>query len=310
MTAVAPQTGTGRRSDAWLARGPGRLALRGWRDDRLAVLAYHGVDDPEAFDRHLSWLDAHASVVSLKQVIGGLHGDRLPPRPVLVTFDYGHRSVLEQARPRLAARGMPAVVFVIAGATDTEDPFWWEEVEGLSAQGGSASRWPGLGGRDLVRTLKAIPDADRRVALGELRASAGGELPTRRQMTGGELRALEAAGIAVGNHTMTHPNLNRCDDDVLVDEIADAHHRLTELLGHRPIAWAYPYGFHDRRADAVLTGLGYQVGFLFDHRRVRVPRADPLAVSRVRVNSYTGLDRFVSIVTGVHPAMHHWRGRR
>ena len=310
MMSPARRPGTaGRRTDAWLARGPGRLALRGWRDDRLAVLAYHGVDDADAFDRHLSWLQGNASVVSLEQLIDGMRGDRLPPRPVLLTFDDGHRSVLEQAQPRLAARGMPAVVFVVAGVVDSNDPFWWQEVESLSARGGSVGQWPGRRGRELVRTLKALPDADRRMALVELRASVTGVRATHPQLSADDLRTLEAAGIAVGNHTMTHPNLNRCDDDVLVSEIETAHHRLTDILGHPPIAFADPYGSHDRRADAVLDRLGYEIGFLFDHRRVHLPLADPLAVSRVRVDSDTALDRFVSIVTGVHPAIHHWRGR-
>ena len=35
----------------------------------------------------------------------------------------------------------------------------------------------------------------------------------------------------------------------------------------------------------------------------------PLRLSRVRVNSDTSLDRFAIILSGLHPALHHARGR-
>jgi hypothetical protein len=40
-----------------------------------------------------------------------------------------------------------------------------------------------------------------------------------------------------------------------------------------------------------------------------VPAANPLRLSRLRVNSDTSLDRFDTVITGLHPALHHARGR-
>ena len=78
--------------------------------------------------------------------------------------------------------------------------------------------------------------------------------------------------------------------------------------GHPPATFAYPNGDWDARAERLLATLGYATAFLFDHR-VSPRRPDHrLRISRVRVNSDTGLDRFAAIVSGLHPAVHHVRG--
>jgi peptidoglycan/xylan/chitin deacetylase (PgdA/CDA1 family) len=128
------------------------------------------------------------------------------------------------------------------------------------------------------------------------------------QLRSEDVRDLESAGVAIGNHTLTHPCLPRCTDDVLRQEIVQAHEKLTALLTTAPEAFAYPNGDWDPRAEACLAGLGYRSGFVFDHRISRLPLRNPLRVSRVRVNSSTSLDRFELILSGLHPVLHRLRG--
>jgi peptidoglycan/xylan/chitin deacetylase (PgdA/CDA1 family) len=281
-----------------------------WRASRrLAVLAYHGVDDGERFASHLEHIKRVASPVSLEQVLASFEGGApLPRRAVLVTFDDGHRSVLETAVPLLEARGMPAVAFVVAGLLDSERPFWWSEVIDLARAGGVATGLTGLRPEDVVRALKRVPDARRRAAIEELRASSSSAAVPVRQLTSSDLRTLEDAGVAVGNHTWSHPCLSLCDDDVRRDEIERAHSVLAAALGHAPAAFAYPDGDRDPRAAPVLRELGYRAAFLFDHRLSPLRPSDPLAISRLRVNSSTTLDRFRTIGSGLHPTVHRVRG--
>ena len=286
-----------------LARSPVQLAMNTWRR-RLAVLAYHGVDDPVQLARHLDWLGDHAAVVSLEQVTDAVRfGAPLPPRAVLLTFDDGEPSVLDHGAPLLRERGMPAVAFVVAGLVDTDTAFWWTEVEELATEVG-ADRGDTAG---LVRRMKALPDGQRRHEIERLRERAG-HAAVRRQLSPEELRKLELDGIAVGNHSLTHPCLDRCDDTTLRTEVHQAHEVLTEMLGHPPTAFAYPNGNVDGRVRGVVASAGYTTAFGFDHRLVS-RHADPLCVSRVRVDSSTRLDRFRTLVSGVHPALHHLRGR-
>ncbi len=284
--------------DAVLAHSPAQWLLAR-RPADLAVLAYHGIDDASAFARQLDWIAQRRHPVSLDHAVDGLLGlTDLPPDAVLVTFDDGHRSVFEVGLPLLEERGIPGAVFVVADLIDTDDPFWWDEVAALSPRG-----------RPAVDELKRQPDSVRRATLERLRDGAGDRVPRRPQLRAQELREAEARGLAVGNHSASHALLDRCDADVLSREVADSHERLTRVLGHPPRAFAYPNGDRSTAVVETVRAAGYGVGFLFDHRLTPVPAPEPLEVSRVRVDSTTTLDRFRTIVSGLHPALHHLRGR-
>jgi peptidoglycan/xylan/chitin deacetylase (PgdA/CDA1 family) len=71
------------------------------------------------------------SVVPLDELVAALErGHKLPPRALAITFDDGYADNLEQARPCLAQHGLPATVFVTAGAVGATREFWWDELEG------------------------------------------------------------------------------------------------------------------------------------------------------------------------------------
>ena len=103
-------------------------------DNGLLILSYHDVRDQVAakgdadayatstqnFAAHLDWLGAHGyHPVSLSQLIEASQGRAtLPPRPVLLTFDDGLRSVYDKVFPLLQAYRYPALVAVITDYVD------------------------------------------------------------------------------------------------------------------------------------------------------------------------------------------------
>jgi peptidoglycan/xylan/chitin deacetylase (PgdA/CDA1 family) len=294
--------------DAAIRWSPAQLAFHWRASRRLAVLAYHGVDDPERFEDHLEHIRRKASCVSIDEALEAFEGHRsLPPRAVLITFDDGNRSIIDFGMPLLRERGLPAVAFVISGLIGSDRPFWWDEAFDCATRGGVVSTMPSRSPEALLRTLKELPDEERRAAIGELRRSAAGPAARTLQLSSEELRTLESAGIAIGNHTWSHPFLSRCSDQVVRREIEESHRVLVDILGYAPASFAYPYGDRDARAARHLRELGYRAAFLFDHRLSAAPPLDPFAVSRVRVNSWTPLDRFHTITSGLHPAIHRVR---
>jgi peptidoglycan/xylan/chitin deacetylase (PgdA/CDA1 family) len=301
---MTPRLATG---DA--GRGPLARLTHAWVRGRLAVLAYHDVQDVDAFRRQMDYVRATMRPVTVDAVVEAQRGGLpLPPRAVLITFDDGDRTVHERAVPILRERGMPAVAFVITGVIGTELPTWFHETAELVRRGATLSgRSPGAPDA-VVRSLKRVPDEERRRVIEELRASVG-QAVSQRQLLPSELREMEAAGIAIGNHTHTHPCLDRCGDAAVVEELTRAHDALAGWLGRPPRVFAYPNGNGDGRAEAVLDRLGYQAAFLFDHRIGPIPATNPLRISRVRVNSTASMARFRGIVTGLLPLIHHARGR-
>jgi peptidoglycan/xylan/chitin deacetylase (PgdA/CDA1 family) len=97
---------------------------------RLRILAYHAIADlsddpvlaeyavpPRLFEAHLdTLLGGGWSFVDLDAVLAALAGERaLPRRALLLTFDDAYTDLLEVACPIMAERGVPGIVFAVAG---------------------------------------------------------------------------------------------------------------------------------------------------------------------------------------------------
>lgn len=292
--------------DTLLRWSPLQPATAWSRRERPAVLGFHGVDDPDQFATLMDHVGRHYRPITIQQLDHAIHRNTsLPRRSVLVTFDDGHRSVLEHGLPILRERGIPAVAFVVAGLIDTDTDYWWSTVDRLAADGVSLPGREDMTAAQLVRHLKEVPDSERRAALDEMAALAG-SAPPRAQLTAADLATLRAGGIDIGNHTWSHPCLDRCSDDVVRDEIVQAHDTLTRHLGDEPRWFAYPNGNWSECAEDELRRLGYTLGFKFDHRHLR-PTDDPLRLSRLRANSDATVNRLAIILSGLHPQIHQWR---
>ncbi|MYV98447.1 polysaccharide deacetylase family protein [Streptomyces sp. SID3343] len=295
--------------DALLRRSPAQVWFARRARVRLAVLGYHGISDPQRFADQLDRLRRTARPVSLDDVEDAIARRRaLPERAVLLTFDDGERSILEHGLPLLKERGIPGVAYVVASVLGTDTPFWWHEVEHHVFAGARVAGEPERTASGWLGHLKSIPHRERLALLARLREGRKPLLTP--QLTAAELGVLESGGVRVEHHSLTHPLLDRCPDDVVRAEIVDAHERLTAVLGRAPRSFAYPNGNWDARAEQLLTDLDYRTAFLFDHRLgPRLPE-HPLRISRLRVGSNTGPDRFATIVSGLHPAVHALRGGR
>jgi peptidoglycan/xylan/chitin deacetylase (PgdA/CDA1 family) len=296
--------------DAVLRWTPTQAMMQRRRRDRLAVITYHAIRDAATFDRHLDVLGELGSFVSLDDVVASATGQvPLPSRPILITFDDGHPSVLHTAAPRLNARGIPGVVFLITDLIGTDHLIWTTEVEQLVASGGRTSIHTTADGRALVRILKGRPDGVRRHAIDELRATAKDEQPRVPQLTAPEIARLAQLGMAISSHTMTHPCLPQCPDEVIEREVMGSREVLADLVGEPPLALAYPNGDFDSRSLRAVSSAGYAVAFGFDHRLSPIPPNDPYAISRLSMNARANDNRVRTVVSGLHPAIHHLRGR-
>lgn len=124
------------------------LAMAARADDHAVILVYHHVDrdtptstsvTPEAFARHLDYLDEHDfTVVPLEQLLDALAERRpLPANSVAITFDDAYLSVYNVARPMLEVRGWPYTVFVSTGPVDAgyENYMSWEQLRRIVKEG-------------------------------------------------------------------------------------------------------------------------------------------------------------------------------
>lgn len=275
------------------------LATRG----RARALAYHAVEEPAAFAAQLDLIvQAGYRTVTAGQVADAFHGGSpLPKRALWITFDDGDTSVVRSGLPLLQARGMVATAFLCGKWVGTDEAPWWQVVEAAVAPA------------DLAGTrsaLKAAPDVDRRAAVAGMAdgLAAAGTSVVRQQWTVADVGAWLAAGNDIGNHSWDHPCLDRCAEAEQQRQIALAHERLSALVGRPLDVFAWPNGDPSPAALAALRSLGYRLVAECDHRLI-ARRADPMAVSRLKLDTSVGPARTRAVLSGGHSAVFHLQQR-
>lgn len=79
------------------------------------------------FRRHLDVLEEWGAVVlPLEEAHRRLAAGDLPERAVVLTFDDGYASIVEQAWPELCHRGMPATLYAVSGFAHADQRFPWD----------------------------------------------------------------------------------------------------------------------------------------------------------------------------------------
>ena len=94
---------------------------------------------PAQFDAQLAWLrDNGFQTITMKELSYALsQGDELPPKPIVISFDDGHRDNYENAFPILQKYGFTAIFYVFTQVIDTYnvDYLTWEMVTEMDAAG-------------------------------------------------------------------------------------------------------------------------------------------------------------------------------
>jgi peptidoglycan/xylan/chitin deacetylase (PgdA/CDA1 family) len=274
----------------------------------VAVLCYHGIRgdgtedlpfrdlhvDRSAFEGHCRILRECCSPISATQLLAALNGASLPPRPALVTFDDGYRSVLDLGLPILEEHEIPAAVFVCVEPIVRHEHFWYDSVYRAR-------------GEEAVAAARRIGTAEWRTLV-DASATPAQASDTHRPMTVDELRRLAASPlIEIGGHTMTHLTLARASVEEQRDEIEKCRDNVTSLVGAIPAGFAYPYGLRpdDYSADTVtlVAAAGFKYGFS-THQQFASRDCSPFEIPRfVMVD---GIDE----VELAHRLTHSWHATR
>ena len=80
----------------------------------------------------------------------------------------------------------------------------------------------------------------------------------KHHMTWDEVKELDAAGMQIGCHTLTHPFLQRVrSDDALRREIVVSKKRIEEHIGKPVTTFAYPFGQYNERVVSFVREAGF-----------------------------------------------------
>lgn len=278
------------RLGRWYAAAAKRLV-----DDPRAslVLRYHSVGrreevesyvspgislEPERFEQHVRHLADRFDVIGLDDALARAATGRPPgSRPgVVLTFDDGYRDNHRHAVPILRRYGVPATIYVVAGAIDPAPVIWTVRVRSWIRRFGDASgrlRVPagaapaGLegklaGGTELNRWLRALSREERERALEEIESRLGAvRTPTSVMMNPEELRACAADGVTIGAHTVSHPLLPAIEDEEAEREIRESRSILESALDAPVVHFSYPNPGGGEHENARVRALVARAGF-------------------------------------------------
>lgn len=237
-------------------------------ENRLAILMYHRVlaqpdplrpwdVDTRAFDWQMRLLARYFNVLPLPEAARRVQEGSLPARAVSITFDDGYADNLLLALPILQKYQLHATFFIATGFLDGGRMWNDTVIETFARASGTHLSLENLGlGRyplgDAAQRLATVKEvlgkikyrpAQERVALTEaMAAQVPQELPRNLMLTSQQLRALHAAGMEIGAHTVNHPILARTEVKEAELEITRSRRRLQELLDDPVATFAYPNG--------------------------------------------------------------------
>lgn len=123
-----------------------------------------------------------------------------------------------------------------------------------------------------------------------------GSIPSLPLMDWDQIREVARAGIEIGAHTYSHPDLRRLRPEDVAGEFARCQAEIRARTGQNACALAYPYG-RSNAAVRDLAGRYFRLacGTRLDFVR---PGADPLDLPRVDVYYLRDLKRFREVVLG------------
>jgi peptidoglycan/xylan/chitin deacetylase (PgdA/CDA1 family) len=263
----------------------------------LRCVTFHNVSDTESsltrglgvtitranFEAALTFLTRHYRPVSLQEVLQDPDCRRLPPRPVLVTFDDAYASVVEFAAPLCRKFGVPAVFFINAGCLDNQqlaldnlichvanalgmdainaavrlvDGAWRTDLRSLQQVFSQFLPAVSLSARERLR--------DALIQLAHIRTEALAA-DAGLYLTSQQLRSLATFNFEIGNHTYTHVNCRSLLRNDFDGEINRNKAVLEEISGRPVRSFSVPYGSSadlDTALEDHLRRTGHEAIFL------------------------------------------------
>ena len=229
----------------------------------MLILTYHRFganDEPgktsvKAFTEHLEYLTAHYRVLPLSHIAEHLAaGKPLPSGTAALTIDDGYANAYELAYPLLRQYRVPATLFAATGFVDGRLWLWTDKLRYLTLRTPASELVAVLKGRTLRyaltdretrldaadhinSSLKTMPDEAKEEVIRRIAASLGVLLPALptaeyRPITWAQAREMEASGVEIGSHTVSHSILTNVKDERLLYELVESKARLEEMLKH------------------------------------------------------------------------------
>ena len=218
------------------------------------------------FERQLTWLaDNGYTTIDLDELKAILDGQELgPPKPVVITFDDGDRSIEKYALPRLQRLGMRATIMVVTSKVGTT----WQDVHTL--------------------------DWDE---LARLQRSGVFKVEGHTHDMHYKVKGANGKMVPVFLDELPYTGNPRPQGEIFVEmDLRNSSRALQRHLGH-PARWlAWPYGWASSQLDSLAAKEGYKGSLSLAAGTNKPGRDSTWHLSRITITARTSLRAFVKLM--------------
>jgi peptidoglycan/xylan/chitin deacetylase (PgdA/CDA1 family) len=122
-------------------------------------------------------------------------------------------------------------------------------------------------------------------------------------LTRSQIKKMSDAGMQIGSHTHTHPNLLTLDSSSVDDELRCSRLFLEDLLGKEVDTFSFPFGFESSNLIYKVFQEGYKYCCTSRHGIVTSPKN---ILPRNSINSTTSIDKISVIVNANYSTRMLW----
>jgi peptidoglycan/xylan/chitin deacetylase (PgdA/CDA1 family) len=292
---------------------------------RALILTYHRFGNSSEgaalsaseFSRQLDYLSTHYEIVPLSFIARRLQSKQsLPEKIAAITIDDGYSDAYDAAFPILRKRGLPATLFVVTDFLDRKTWLWTDKLRHVALRAQADSLETGLGNharfalsgyasrieaaRRINAILKSAPEEEKNVAIACIAESVGVEIPDApppemSSISWEQAREMDAAGVEIGSHTLTHPILTNVSQTRLRSELVESRAKLEAMLNRKVDLFCYPNGDYNSAVRKEVERAGYACAVTVEHG-LNPQTADPLALKRIHTE--TDFAHFVQSASG------------
>jgi peptidoglycan/xylan/chitin deacetylase (PgdA/CDA1 family) len=220
-----------------------------------------------SFEKQVEYVGRHYQPMTVSEMIRGYFGEKkLPAHAIAITVDDGYDDFYHIAWPILQRYKVPATFYVTTGFVDGRLWLWPDQLAWILDSAVSSPNFvmpfthgsevvlPPSGPeeqqelfRKLLHYLLNVPDRKKHAFLRELAQHWQLRIPEQapvwaQQVTWAQLAEMQAGGLEIGGHTVTHPSLSQVSMEQAREEIMGSSEALAAKLGNAPRSFCYPNG--------------------------------------------------------------------
>ncbi|MCH2159017.1 MAG: polysaccharide deacetylase family protein [Oleiphilaceae bacterium] len=231
---------------------------------------YHRVLDNEDvfslsvqnFRQQMAYLSKNYQVIPIKELLRLMNEGGLRSRHVALTFDDGHLDFYENTWPILKEFSLPASLYVTTEFVNARIWLWPDLLKFvLNNTSIESINFPGLGEvrifnernaawKKMANHLLKYNSLERLAHIKSMASALDVELPKSpvepfKPLNWKQLKEMEADGLDIGSHTLSHPILSLETKRHIFKELFESRNIIAEQIGYVPEGICYPNGMLD-----------------------------------------------------------------